>query len=92
MFQGIQQVQQNTPCYQSSYRHPSLKKKQESNQRPNFGSHLGNLLSFKLIIRLKSLESRLDGFKRKNLLKRHLELGLSDHLHGQEGLISDGLV
>ena len=57
------------PCYQSSYRHPSLKKKQESNQRPNFGSHLGNLLSFKLIIRLKSLESRLDGFKRKKPFK-----------------------
>ena len=31
--------------------------------------------AFKLIIRLKSLESRLDGFKRKNLSKRHLELG-----------------
>lgn len=86
MFQGIQQVQQNTPCYQSSYRHPSLKKKQESNQRPNFGSHLGNLLSFKLIIRLKSLESRLDGFKRKTFQNDIWNLGPRTIFMAKRGL------
>ena len=69
IFQGIQQVKHNTPLLPVLLPPSFFEKKQESNQRPNFGSHLGNLLSFKLIIRLKSLESRLDGFKRKKPFK-----------------------